>query len=160
MGYGSWCLLFSSTSFYFFPAVFSLSLRPSFAQYHIVCIFLLRIYLFSPFSSLDSVLFFFLEYPTIGMYCTLLSESFSILPLKMGNMKGEAFWHELWNDLIEIPLSHPLLTHTCKIQGPSSDGRVYQSSSPAACHESLTLITRIRLVVFASPPATRTSAQP
>ena len=70
----------------------------------------------------------------------------------------KAFWHELWNDLIEIPQSHPLLTHN--IQRPSSDGRAYQSPSPAAYHMSLTLITGMRLMALASPPVTRTSAHP
>ena len=57
-----WCGIWRVVSaflfyfFLFFPVAFSLSLRPSFAQYHTVYILLLRIYLSSSFSSLDFLL--------------------------------------------------------------------------------------------------------
>ena len=76
----------------------------------------------------------------------------------MYNIKGEGF---LVRFMIEIPQSHPLLT--LNIHRPSRDGGAhFQSPAPAAYHGSLTLITRMRLVVPASPPppVSRTSAQP
>lgn len=89
------------------------------------------------------------------MHCTLLSKSFSILLLKKNCAisKTNAFWHDLWNNPIEILKSHPLLARNIRRLG--SDGRDYfQSLTPAACHEALTLITYIRLIVPAatSPP--------